>query len=348
MAFLATMVVLLAAGCPREDVQPTAKDAGISRTAKSGPVEVTLHVAPATVDLSQRAIVEVGVVAEKGATIIEPEYHRALTEGDHQFEYRVVHSEKKPPEPTADGKLRWYYRYDMEFFLPGEYELPPAEVSFVDLQSAQGDAVQESDAEVLPEPQTLKTGPVKVVVRAPEGAPLSPEQLRSIPVLDPVDLPRKWQRSWWAVAVLPLVALAAVVVIARWLRRRGAEMVVQIPAHEWAKQQLAALLAEDLLARGYAQKFYYRISGIVRGYIERRFAVSAPEMTTEEFFVAAASDGRFGRTMTDELQRFLTACDLVKYALHEPQREESDAAVKAAGEFVERTQERPVAVNTHG
>ena len=59
---------------------------------------------------------------------------------------------------------------------------------------------------------------------------------------------------------------------------------------------LPALVTEDLIARGLIQEFHYRTSGIVRGYIERRFGVSAPEMTTEEFLTAAAADARFERT----------------------------------------------------
>ncbi len=45
---------------------------------------------------------------------------------------------------------------------------------------------------------------------------------------------------------------------------------------------LGALAAEGLIERGQIQSFHYRISDIVRGYVERRFTVAAPEMTTEE------------------------------------------------------------------
>ena len=75
----------------------------------------------------------------------------------------------------------------------------------------------------------------------------------------------------------------------------------------------------------------------MRGYIERRYTVSAGEMTTEEFLVAAVADARFGQATTDELKRFMTACDLVKYARHTPTSAESDDAYRAATEFVERT-----------
>ena len=63
-------------------------------------------------------------------------------------------------------------------------------------------------------------------------------------------------------------------------------------------------------------------------------------MTTEEFLAAALHDARFGQTITDELDRFLGACDLVKYARHDPGHDECDAVLKAAGDFVEKTRVR--------
>jgi len=113
--------------------------------------------------------------------------------------------------------------------------------------------------------------------------------------------------------------------------------VIVIPADVWARRLIAALIAENLLERGAAQEFHYRVSYILRGYIERRFDVSAGEMTTEEFLNAIVSDRRFGSDVTTELHPFMIACDLVKYARHQPTPEESMTALRATEAFVERT-----------
>ena len=110
-----------------------------------------------------------------------------------------------------------------------------------------------------------------------------------------------------------------------------------IPAHEWAYSQIAALIADDLVGQGRLQMFFYRISYIVRGYVERRFSVSAPEMTTEEVLSAAAADARCGPSTTSELDGFLSACDLVKYARHEPTDAECDGVLRAARGMIEST-----------
>ncbi|UCC29580.1 MAG: hypothetical protein JSU86_15415 [Phycisphaerales bacterium] len=334
-------------GCGEGSAERDAAVPSVARTATQGPVAVTLKATPGTMDFGQRTQLELEIIAEKGVTIVESEYARTLSEGDRQFEYRIVRSEKRLAVPTDDDRLRWSYQFGLEFFLPGEHELPPADVSFVDLRAADDDRSEESRPADAAEVQTLETEPLTVVVRPPEGAALSPEELRNIARLDPIDLPQGWHR-WWLVPLIAASLTVVALLLVRRLHRRRPGVIVRLPADEWARRQIAALIAEDLIAKGLIQEFHYRTSGIVRGYIERRFGVSAPEMTTEEFLTAAAADARFGRNITDELNRFMTACDLVKYACHLPGSGESEAVLKAAGDFVERTRQRVSPTDTSG
>ena len=187
---------------------------------------------------------------------------------------------------------------------------------------------------------TLETESLTLVVRQAAGVQLTPEEMMTITTLDPVELPRQWSHWWWVSALLT-IAIAAVGLWQVRRRRKRPETVIVIPAHEWAQGKLAALLAEDLIGKGRFRVYCYRVSDIVRGYIERRFRVAAPEMTTEEFLTTAATDRRFGETTTEELDRFLTACDLVKYAKHQPTAVEAKSLLETAYAFVEQTRERP-------
>jgi len=304
-------------------------DVGVTRTAGEGPVKLTLTVRPAEPTFNERAEVVVEVIADKGVTVELGDYERNDSLAEHQFEYRLTPVDRKSATPTEDGKLKWTYRYAVDFFLPGPYELPPAVVSFVDSRDA-------SDSATPAQAHELKTEPLTVVAR--DTKPLTPEELKTITALPPVELREPWSRWWWAAPPLLATLVTLLVGLIRRSRRRQ-QIVVPIPAHEWAKRQIAALVSEDLVRRGRIQAFYYRISDIVRGYVERRFGVSAPEMTTEEFLAAAASDGRFGERNTAELNGFLSACDLVKYARQLPGVDEADAVLRAAGGFVERTRE---------
>jgi len=327
-------------GSRGEKTEPAMATVGVTRTAHDAPVTMTLTAKPAELPFNERAEVLVEVIAESGVTVDVDDYERSESLAAHQFEYRVTPLERKAAVPTNDGKLKWTYRYGIEFFLPGRYELPAAAASFVD-------ARQTPESATPAEAHKLTTEPLTVVARDPNAKPLTPEELKTITALPPVELREPWSRWWWAA---PPVVAAAALLIATLVRRsrRRQQVVIPIPAHEWAHRQIAALVAEDLVRKGRVQEFYYRISDIVRGYVERRFGVSAPEMTTEEFLAAAASDGRFGERNTTELNEFLNACDLVKYARQLPRAGEADAVLRAAGGFVERTRESLYRTDNNG
>lgn len=335
-------VLLSSAGCgtgEESDQLPDDRgaEAGAFQTEGKGPVTLTLTAAPARLDFSseRRAAVTIEVMSEAGVIVDVDAYEQALREGDRRFEYSVTHPAKALAELMPDGKLRWRYHYEIEFFLPGEYELPGASISFVDMRDAE-DAVA---AEAPPEVQELATEPVTIVVGGTAAGALAEEELASIPTLPPIELPGVWSRPWWLAPLIFLVlATAALLLVRRW-RARQAGGVVVISPHEWAWRRLAALAAENLIGKGFIREFHYRVSDLVRGYIERRFAVSAQEMTTEEFLAAAAADGRIGKAITTELRRFLSDCDLVKFARHQPAQSECQDMLEKAGSLVDRTLE---------
>jgi hypothetical protein len=144
---------------------------------------------------------------------------------------------------------------------------------------------------------------------------------------------------WWLAVIPAGLAVAAAFLLLRRKARDAALTIAVLPAHEWARRQIAALIGDDLIGKGQVQGFYYRISAIVRGYIERRYGVCAPEMTTEEFLAATAGDFRFAAGPATELQAFMAACDLVKYARHRPASGEWNDLLRTAAEFVERTRQ---------
>lgn len=131
-------------------------------------------------------------------------------------------------------------------------------------------------------------------------------------------------------------------VVRRWLesrRREPAPYVDPRPAHVIALEQLHRLAAEGLLEAGQIKAYYFRMSEIVRDYLERRFGFPAPEMTSDEIRARLA-----GLPIATEarlsLDDFLSETDLVKFADFSP----SDAAVAslmpAARGLVELTRAR--------
>jgi hypothetical protein len=359
--------VLLFGGCGQSDdalQKASAEHETITRTAADGPVSVTFSVTPAQVEVDRQAEAVIEVTAPASVTISIEEYPRRLREGDMRFVVDVVGRQESPPVPrtvtrkksapqgaptSQDAKVRpakellvWTYRYQLAFYLPGEHELPGVRVTWADVRDPnESDGADTQTSSPPPESRTIETETIVVTVLDPAGEALTEADLYDVTVLDPVELRRPWSEWWWPLGIAALAATLGTWLLARWRSRRGRDAAVYVPpAHEWAWSEIARLIADDLIARGRVQEFYYRVSDIVRGYIERRFDVRAPEMTTEEFLTASASDPRFGRAHRDELARFLTACDLVKYAKHVPDTGEADGLLRAAREFIEQTRER--------
>ncbi|HSS64469.1 MAG TPA: hypothetical protein VLS27_08540, partial [Gammaproteobacteria bacterium] len=335
----AAMSLLSLGACGEGGSGEAATPDGVVRRARSGPVEVTLRVKPEELELGSRAQMQVEVTAERGATVEVNDLRTAAADGERRFEYRVERTAERIATPMVNGRLQWTYEYSVAFFLPGDYELPRVRVRYRAEGARQvGDvdaSAEDADASSQDDWQEVATEPVTVTVRDPHTAPLTPEELQEVSTLDPVALPSPWARWWWAGPVAAVVVAALAVLMWRRARHKRASQEPVIPADVWARQQIAALIAEDLVSRGLVQTFYYRLSDVVRGYIERRFSISAPEMTTEEFLAAASSDTRFDSRHTEQLDRFLGACDLVKYARHEPGASEIDGMLNEAKRFIE-------------
>jgi hypothetical protein len=349
-------VAILAAGCGaggRDGANQNAQAEGVAKVARDAGVKLSLAVDRERPREDQRVIVTVEGEAEPGVTLTLQDYAPALRANPFEFTARALPDE--PPTAAADGKIVRRRQFELEFFLPGEYELPGAKATIVDERRAEAAAppIGEAPADAATPPmpaaavkdeRELQTEPIKLVVAALSEAEPTPEELATLPMPAPLELADEAaearRRNWIAAAVAAMVAIALGAVW--WFRRRRVAEAVEvvIPPYEWAVAQLAALVRDDPLARGMAQEFYYRLSAIVRGYIERRFAVAAAEMTTQEFLVAMSRDRRFAEDHRRRLEEFMLASDMVKYALYRPSSSESDAALAAAREYIEQT--RPV------
>ena len=331
---------------PKEPPRTPTDSTAVVRTVSEGPVTLTLSADRGELPFSDSAEVWIELTAERNTTIVLDDYEQAVAKTGREFEFRLHRIAEASAAPTSDGKLRWSRRFRIEFFLPGEYELPAAEVRyFVQGESGTPDGADSSASST--EGKRVATEPLKIIAADAPGAAPSPEELAKIKTLPPVELREPWTVwTWAAAAAIATGVVLAAVLIARGSRGKfGAEPALS--PDEWYRRQIAALLADELVPQGLIHEFYYRLSDVLRGYIERRFEVAAREMTTEEFLVQARRDARFGSDATSGLEAFMTACDLVKYARQRAGTAETHALLKAAGAFVERTRPAPTNAAAH-
>jgi len=131
---------------------------------------------------------------------------------------------------------------------------------------------------------------------------------------DPVSilpLPPRW--PWILAAAIPL-ALVLLSIIHRILRkRRKPAIVLRTPPDQVAIEALQKL--KPLVDKAEGRAFSYQASEIIRTYIEGRFAMQARNCTTREFLDAMVKQkDPLLAGQTTMLSRFLSYCDLAKYA----------------------------------
>jgi len=122
------------------------------------------------------------------------------------------------------------------------------------------------------------------------------------------------------------------------MRKEGSPVIIR-PAHEIAYEALRALKAKNLPTLGKMKQYYFELSLVARHYIEDRFRIAAPEMTTEEFLFHLRDSGILNGRHKNLLKEFLNLCDIVKFAKYGPTQKETDESFDAAKRFVDETKE---------
>lgn len=229
-------------------------------------------------------------------------------------------------ELTEDGRVRVEKRYELEPFLPGTYTIPALTVRF---SAGKGQDTKE-----------LTTEPIEVEVLSS----LDPEtgELDIKPISPPVALPESRNLTWlWLLLVAAVLLAAGAFLVLR--NRRGTQAVTPArPGHEVALERLEQLRRQHLIEQGQLKEFYFRISSILRRYLEDGLGLHAPERTTEEFLnelsrEEPAPDSIINAERRVLLRDFLRHCDLVKFAKHEPSRQEIDGTFAACERFIRDT-----------
>ena len=162
-------------------------------------------------------------------------------------------------------------------------------------------------------------------------------------VKPPVLLPAQYG---FLTAVLVVLLLAGLFWALRkmLLRRR----VTRAPSPEplsppWAVafQRLEALKQAGLPEGGGVKDFYTELSDILRRYMEGRFQIRAPEMTTEEFLVYLKKTPALNAQHKSSLQDFLNSCDMVKFARFSSSPAEMERSLNLAWQLVAETEPQP-------
>ena len=245
--------------------------------------------------------------------------------GEKLQEFGIVDYDGAIPKLVEGGRIIYRKQYLLEPFLSGDYVIPPMTVRFWKKGEEKSDAHE------------IETEAVTVAVKSILHENYKELQIKEI--AGPVELPVTGR--WWlyAIAAGGVLLLSAAGVAMYYLRRRRKiTEEKKIPAHELAYKELERLIQENLVGKGEVKLFYFRISDILRHYIENRFGLHAPERTTEEFLFEIGNDSVLEEVHKQLLQELMIHCDLVKFAEYLPTDGEIQKTFDLCKEFIMATE----------
>lgn len=140
-----------------------------------------------------------------------------------------------------------------------------------------------------------------------------------------------------------MIIIIILVVLFLGKRKKLKELVI-LPktAHNIAYEALRELKNKGYLKNGRVQEYYFELSSIMRQYVDARFSLPAPEMTTEEFLTALRDSNCLNAEQKNLMGDFLSGCDLVKFAQYIPDDKEIESTYEAARRFIDDTSTRSV------
>lgn len=309
---------LASAGCEdKADSKSGKSEFEIDEPFERGPLSVHVRLDKGKLTIAETILLELEATIEQGFEVQMPKVDKVLEN------FGIIDWNNLGNRLDENNNVVSTYRYRLEPFLSGMYEIPAFTFEFHDVNNP-GEKKYE-----------LSTEPIQVEVTSLLGEQRAELVIEDIE--DVVEIPKETS-FWW---VWILVGACVIMLVGGYLFFRGkraAELIrIFKPAHEIAYARLQALVKEQLVEAGRIKEFYERISSILRHYIEHRFDLRAPERTTEEFLaelqytdVLAASDKK-------SLEEFLTNCDLVKFAKHSPTTEQIQRTFDLVKEFIEKT-----------
>ncbi len=340
------LVLLFLSSCgektqEKEEVEKTESTPQIlEKDYERGPLEVHLSVSPEKPTILDRITFTISATIQNDYDLTMPDFGKGLSA------FSIIDFQKEP-SVTEDSKQTITQYYTLETFFSGDFTIEPLTFSFAKKEEkttekdspAPPEEKKTEDAEDNEDPiYKLKTEAMTVTVHPPTDEKLIESQ-NPAPPYGPKELPAPasvlaWYIAGGAAGVILLGAL-----LFAFIKKHGRRIITASPPppHEIAYRKLRELIDADLPGKGQVKEFYFRLTFIVREYIENRFRLQAPEQTTEEFLPRAAASGLLKDRHQALLEAFLTYTDLIKYAKKQPTTEDIEKNFEAARRFINET-----------
>jgi len=298
-----------------------------------GPVQARLELSPSEPTIGDPLKLVLEVTSEPGVEVIMPEFRDSLDA------YRVVDFAESE-RLDENGWTVSAQSYTLGAPLSGRHSVPPFLIEFLDRRP---DKKLKPDGEPAYE---LLTDRLDFKVRSllPEEitGELAPPRGELEPLPPPV--PPRWP---WILGAAMLVIVLSPIAWRAWSNYR--RRVRMRSAYDIAVGRMESLLARGLPdTEDQVDGFFVELTTITRRYLEDRFVLRAPELTTEEFAELVTGSSILTRPHQSLLQDFLRQADLVKFAHVIPGAGQIQDAADMARRFLDETRENAPLLDIEG
>ena len=141
------------------------------------------------------------------------------------------------------------------------------------------------------------------------------------------------------VAIGTLISLYFLIILIGRMMNKSKEKPAPppIPSHILAWRELEALVERQKQGELEPEIFVSELSNVLRRYIERRFDLRAPELTTEEFLNLLTKDAGELKSQQSVLKQFLEFTDLVKFADQKVKDEDVEKGFEFIKTFIQQS-----------
>ena len=323
---------LLAAGCQANTASENAQDTAVELPAKTyasptsrettvGPVHAVVLLSDEHPRLGQSIELTLKVDAEAGVNVTMPEF------GDQLGKYSIANY-KSSDSIREDGRNEYSQTYTLYLPMSGRLRTPAFLVEFKDGRPDSQD--KEKIHELLTDEISFEALSVFADDETPE------ELYPAKGALEELVMPETSHQRGWLWGLIALFAAAAAVAII-WARK-SPKGVKALPADVIALTALSKMKEEGIPTDGKAvDAWYVNLSSIVRHYLENRFDLQAPRLTTEEFFELAKRNTDLCDAHKQLLKHLLDTSDRVKFTDFVPSAGDSQKVLDDAFQFVRET-----------
>ena len=291
--------------------------------AQSSSVELVMKVEPETIHVGDPFTITLSATYPGDHFVIFPQV------ASNWGEFEVSGQTSAPTVDNGDGTLTSSIQIEATLFSVGDIPTPELSV-----------AIRKPDGEIINRP----VRPIDVRVESVSGDDDELKDIKPQAELPVPPDPLSFAQERPVLVTGTLAGGVGLAILAFFLWRRRLYQALPDPGTpaEIALRELDRIASLPLRSDADFKERYTLVSDCLRVYLQGRFDISAPELTTRQILRSLESV-EIEASHADDLAQILDECDLVKFARFLPGEDDANLIIELSREFARRTGVVPTA-----